>query len=181
MTPLQLELHTERKARLARMSPRPRQISPAPQPAANRSPPVKPWFRMLPDHTPWFVLLGEGMVPPTPKKRPESSVGLRVGSIQMAVAEHFDIGLTDLNSDRRTANVVKPRQIVMYLSRRLTRNSLPEIGRRCGGRDHTTVMHAINVCARILERDQEYADDIRELFAKLEPYAPDRPRMCEAS
>lgn len=63
--------------------------------------------------------------------------------IQHIVADHFGVPVIDMVSQRRTASVVRPRQIAMYLSRLLTLRSLPEIGRRFGGRDHTTVMHGV--------------------------------------
>lgn len=67
-----------------------------------------------------------------------------VDEIRRVVSAHFKIRTADINSARRTANVVKPRQIAMVLAKHLTLKSLPEIGRRFGGRDHTTVLHAVN-------------------------------------
>jgi hypothetical protein len=175
MTPMQMELHAERKARLERMggwAPR-RQIiavpPPVPTPKIEPEPakpePVKPlWFRPL-SARPWYVFFAEAMVRP-PKPEPER---LRIAKILRVVAQHFDVKTTDLTSARRTDRIVRPRQIAMYLSRRLTDQSLPEIGRRFGGRDHTTVLHAVNVCERILMDEEKYADDIRALFKKLEP------------
>ena len=59
------------------------------------------------------------------------------------VARQYNVSRSDLLSSRRTANVVRPRQVAMYLAKTLTLRSLPEIGRRFGGRDHTTVLHAV--------------------------------------
>jgi hypothetical protein len=158
MTPLQMELHTERKARLARMAPRPRiSAVPTPTPATDQKP-VKTWFRFIPDGT---VVAFPG----------RSSNVLRIADIQRTVAEHFKVTLLDLNSARRTGDIVRPRQIAMYLARKLTSKSLPEIGRRCGRKDHTTVLHAVTVCERILKEEEKLAPDIRELSAKLESYA----------
>jgi hypothetical protein len=174
MTPMQMELHAERKARLERMGGwepiRQRSAIPPHVLAPKIEPePVKPlWFRPLSDR-PWYVVFAEGMVRPSSETEPESPKGLRIADIQRVVAEHFDTTLLDLKSARRTAAIVRPRQIAMYLARKLTSKSLPEIGRRSGGRDHTTVLHAITVCERILKDEEELAPDIRELFAKLKP------------
>ena len=70
--------------------------------------------------------------------------------------------------ERRTAAVVKPRQIAMYLSKALTPRSLPEIGRRFGGRDHTTVIHAVKQIERLRAADSELDADIRLLTRQLE-------------
>jgi len=79
---------------------------------------------------------------------------LTVDKIQRAVAEEFGITLNDMTSKRRARDIARPRQVAMYLCKRLTKRSLPDIGRRFGGRDHTTVMHAVK---RI---DQLRAEDV---------------------
>ena len=63
--------------------------------------------------------------------------------IQKAVCDEFRVTLTDMTSKRRARVIARPRQVAMYLSKKLTKRSLPDIGRRFGGRDHTTVMHAV--------------------------------------
>lgn len=68
---------------------------------------------------------------------------LTVDRIQKAVCEEFRVTLTDMTSKRRARVIARPRQVAMYLSKKLTKRSLPDIGRRFGGRDHTTVMHAV--------------------------------------
>lgn len=68
---------------------------------------------------------------------------VRVEDIQRIVARHFNVPRSDLLSNRRTRTIVRPRQVAMYLAKVLTPRSLPEIGRRFGGRDHTTVLHAV--------------------------------------
>ncbi len=75
--------------------------------------------------------------------RPIELKRVRIEEIQRIVARHYNVNRSDLLSSRRTANVVRPRQIAMYLAKTLTLRSLPEIGRRFGGRDHTTVLHAV--------------------------------------
>src|SRR6202040_349491 len=66
-----------------------------------------------------------------------------IEEIQRRVAEHFNMKLADMHSERRARAVARPRQVAMYLAKQLTTRSLPEIGRKFGGRDHTTVMHAV--------------------------------------
>ena len=66
-----------------------------------------------------------------------------IDEIQRRVAEHFNIRLSEMTSERRARAVARPRQVAMYLAKQLTTRSLPEIGKKFGGRDHTTVMHAV--------------------------------------
>ena len=75
--------------------------------------------------------------------RPQEPKRVKIEDIQRVVARQYNVSRADLLSSRRTANVVRPRQIAMYLAKTLTLRSLPEIGRRFGGRDHTTVLHAV--------------------------------------
>ena len=76
------------------------------------------------------------------------------------MAEHFGIRLTDMHSARRARQVARPRQIAMYLCKRLTQRSLPEIGRKFGGRDHTTVMHAVRKIEELMDQDTSFQDDV---------------------
>ncbi|WP_371346489.1 chromosomal replication initiator protein DnaA [Ancylobacter sp. IITR112] len=91
----------------------------------------------------------------------------RVEDILKAVASHYDITRADIISQRRTANVVMPRQIAMYLAKTLTPRSLPEIGRRFGGRDHTTVLHAVRKIDGLRKVEAALAGDIERLTAVL--------------
>ena len=75
--------------------------------------------------------------------RPQEPKRVKIEDIQRIVARQYNVSRSDLLSSRRTANVVRPRQVAMYLAKTLTLRSLPEIGRRFGGRDHTTVLHAV--------------------------------------
>ena len=68
---------------------------------------------------------------------------MTIEDIQKRVAAHFNVRLADMFSERRSRSVARPRQIAMYLAKQLTQRSPPEIGRKFGGRDHTTVMHAV--------------------------------------
>lgn len=100
---------------------------------------------------PWFYIEGVRVLAP-----------LRVTEIMEVVCEFYGVDMNDMTSARRTAIIVKPRQVAMYLAKVMTGRSLPEIGRRFGGRDHTTVLHAI-----------------RRIGAKVE-LNPDAPEMFDA-
>jgi chromosomal replication initiation ATPase DnaA len=149
MTPFVERLHTEHKQRLARFAeaamrhntvpfkPAPR---PAPASAEEASPPLRPisddQFKEAHD-------LLEGVIN-------------KVEIIQRAVLTKFTgITLNDLKSARKPANVARARQIAMYLCKELTGKSLPDIGRRFGGRDHTTVLHAVRKIALQVQQDED--------------------------
>lgn len=91
---------------------------------------------------------------------------VRIEDIQKLVAVHFNISRADLLSARRTAQVVKPRQVAMFLAKVLTLRSLPEIGRRFGGRDHTTVLHAVRKIEKTVTLDQSLGEEV-ELLKRL--------------
>ncbi|MGH1374890.1 MAG: chromosomal replication initiator protein DnaA [Alphaproteobacteria bacterium] len=85
---------------------------------------------------------------------------ITIDEIQRKVAEHYNLKLTDMHSARRARQVARPRQVAMYLSKILTARSLPEIGRKFGGRDHTTVMHAIRKVEELMGDDAQIAQDV---------------------
>lgn len=91
---------------------------------------------------------------------------VKIDDIQKLVASHYNISRADILSSRRTANVVRPRQIAMYLSKVLTLRSLPEIGRRFGGRDHTTVLHAVRKVEELASKDKSLSEVI-ELLKRI--------------
>lgn len=91
-----------------------------------------------------------------------------IEEIQKKVAEHYSIRLTDMSSARRARAVARPRQVAMYLAKQLTSRSLPEIGRKFGNRDHTTVMHAVARVQDLMERDGTFAEDVELLRRLLE-------------
>ena len=91
-----------------------------------------------------------------------------IEEIQKKVAEHYSIRLTDMSSARRARAVARPRQVAMYLAKQLTSRSLPEIGRKFGNRDHTTVMHAVSRVTELMERDGTFAEDVELLQRLLE-------------
>jgi chromosomal replication initiator protein len=92
---------------------------------------------------------------------------ITVDDIQKAVAEHFGLKQADLLSERRTRAVARPRQAAMYLAKQLTTRSLPDIGRRFGGRDHTTVLHAVRRIEELRAQDPTLAADIEAVARKL--------------
>jgi len=91
-----------------------------------------------------------------------------IEEIQKRVAEHYNIRLSEMHSARRARAVARPRQVAMYLAKQLTSRSLPEIGRKFGGRDHTTVMHAVRKIDEIRAADNEFAEDVELLRRMLE-------------
>jgi chromosomal replication initiator protein len=91
-----------------------------------------------------------------------------IDEIQKRVAEHYNIRLADMHSARRARAVARPRQVAMYLCKQLTPRSLPEIGRKFGGRDHTTVMHAVRKIEELRTADRSLAEDIELLRRMLE-------------
>jgi chromosomal replication initiator protein len=91
---------------------------------------------------------------------------VRIEHIQKVVAKHFNISRQDIVSSRRNRSIVRPRQISMYLAKTLTDRSFPEIGRRFGGRDHTTVLHAVRKIDTLMREDRSFAEEV-ELLKRL--------------
>lgn len=164
------DLHDAHKARLRRIAsaavkpPAPPVVVSAPAPA----PVVAPfnldavWAdrqrRIYKD--PWFQIVdGPKVFEPAP---------LKVEDIQRVVCAHYTIERNALLSPRRTQNVVRPRQIAMYLCKKLTQKSLPEIGRRFGGRDHTTVLHAVRKIEWLIGEDDDVAATVADIRRKCE-------------
>ena len=87
--------------------------------------------------------------------------------IQTTVSERFGLSMDELCGDRRSQNIVYPRQVAMYLSRELTDASLPKIGREFGGRDHTTVIHETSKIARMIREDRSVYNLVQELTARI--------------
>lgn len=101
---------------------------------------------------------------PRPKRKfPE------IETIKAAVAKRYGVPILDMDSIRRTTALVRPRQIAMYLCRTMTLKSMPEIGRRFGGRDHTTVLHAVNKITALRQTDPALDETIIALTALLTP------------
>src|ERR1022692_919398 len=100
--------------------------------------------------------------------RPQEPKRVKIEDIQRVVARQYNVSRSDLLSSRRTANVVRPRQVAMYLAKILTLRSLPEIGRRFGGRDHTTVLHAVRKIEALAGNDGAFAEEIEALKRQLQ-------------
>ena len=93
---------------------------------------------------------------------------ITVEEIQRKVSEHYNIRLSDMIGPKRLRTYARPRQIAMFLSKQLTSRSLPEIGRRFGGRDHTTVMHGVRRIEELRTQDGQIAEDLEMLRRALE-------------
>ncbi len=100
--------------------------------------------------------------------RPQEPRRVKIEDIQRVVARQYNVSRSDLLSSRRTANVVRPRQVAMYLAKTLTLRSLPEIGRRFGGRDHTTVLHAVRKIEALVSKDVALSDEVELLKRQLQ-------------
>lgn len=157
LTPTILRFADERRARLIRMQPKPlasvvKSIVEIQEPAA---PPVP---NALFEEA-WTML-----------ERRRHTSAFKCEYIQREVLRHFPyVNRMDLIGQRRTANVVLPRQIAMYLCKTLTPRSLPDIGRRFGGRDHTTVLHAVRKVTALIQSRPDVAEMIASITAALQP------------
>ncbi|SLN53998.1 Chromosomal replication initiator protein DnaA [Roseovarius albus] len=93
---------------------------------------------------------------------------ISVEEIQRQVSDHYNIRLSDMIGPKRLRNFARPRQVAMYLCKQMTSRSLPEIGRRFGGRDHTTVMHGVKRIEELRTQDAQIAEDLELLRRTLE-------------
>jgi chromosomal replication initiator protein len=93
---------------------------------------------------------------------------ITIDEIQRRVAEHYNMRIGDMVSARRARAVARPRQVAMYLAKQLTSRSLPEIGKKFGNRDHTTVMHAVGRVTELMTADSGFAEDVDLLRKMLE-------------
>jgi chromosomal replication initiator protein len=91
-----------------------------------------------------------------------------IDEIQRRVAEHYNLKLSEMTSDRRARVVARPRQVAMYLAKQLTTASLPQIGQKFGKRDHTTVMHAVRKIEELMLSDAGLAEDVELLRRMLQ-------------
>ena len=91
---------------------------------------------------------------------------VKIDEIQRIVSKHYGVSRSDILSSRRTRSIVRPRQIAMFLSKQLTSRSLPEIGRRFGDRDHTTVLHAVRKITGMIDGDETLREEI-DLLKRL--------------
>ena len=93
---------------------------------------------------------------------------LTIDEIMKKVCEHYNLRMSDMVSARRTRSIARPRQMAMYLAKKLTPRSYPEIGRKFGGRDHTTVLHGVRKIEELITQDSQVAEDALLLERKLE-------------
>ena len=91
-----------------------------------------------------------------------------IEEIQKVVAEHYNIRMADMHSPRRSQAVARPRQVAMYIAKQLTACSLPAIGRKFGGRDHTTVLYAVRKVEERMAADKGFAEEVELLIRRLE-------------
>lgn len=169
-SPLQrkaIEASLERQRRMKAAAVQAAAQSPADKTERSRSAalveakPLRPAYEVM-----WFydlVLFAESWIPGMPAAKPR----LRIDQIQKAVAEFYSVSVRDIISSRRTANIVKPRQVGYFLSKALTLQSLPEIGRRFGGRDHSSALHGIRKIERLRETDERLESELRTIAHSL--------------
>jgi chromosomal replication initiator protein len=91
-----------------------------------------------------------------------------IEEIQKATVEHYGIRMADMTSSRRSRAIARPRQVAMFLAKQLTTRSLPEIGKKFGNRDHTTVMHAVRQIEALSKEDRQLSDDVEQLKRRLQ-------------
>lgn len=147
-------LHEAKKARdlrLGRVAP---VVVPAPMPSPEQP---EPEVLVLP---PWPFVPAKHDKPIRPS--------LTMGLIQKTVCADYRIGIQEMNGNRRTIAIVRPRWVAMYLASKLLGWSLPRIGRGFGNKDHTTVLHAVKGIAELRKRDAELDRRIKKLAAKIE-------------
>ena len=97
----------------------------------------------------------------------DSNKSINVEAIQNIVAVYFNLDIQEMLSPRRSRSLARPRQIAMYLAKRYTTNSLPDIGRKFSNRDHTTVIHAVKKIEELIKKDNEIKNNIIEIKKKL--------------
>lgn len=163
MTPLQTEAHQRHKRFHQAIAERAAKIAKKPETQIVQEAPssFNDWvarqerLNPLPKET-WFSIVGESD-PPTPT----------VGAIQRAICQHFNVSKRDLLSARRTVDICRPRQIGYYLTKKLTGRSLPEIGRRFGGRDHTSALSGIRKIEQLRTCDAVLESDLHAIAASV--------------
>lgn len=146
------QLHAERKARLERLGV-------ATYRAEYSPPPAPPEAEYLAHDAGWETMWHYDLV--LTRARPPKEVSVK--NIQQVVAEHYKVDVKDILAHRRTSDIVLPRHVAMYLTKKLTHRSLPEIGRMFGRRDHTTVLFAIRKIEALFETDSDLYRTITQL------------------
>ena len=148
-----------------RFTPPVRRVMPFKKPSG---PPVRDWLYISkPAPAPAPVAAPEPAPAPTEPDCHFSDTRLTVRKIIMQTAAHYMIEPIEIVSHRRAASITVPRQVAMYLAKTLTLRSLPQIGRRFGGRDHTTVLHAVRKITGLVATDQNLATEIAAIEQEL--------------
>ena len=161
-----LEQYRDAMAATARvLYPHPRVAAP-PEPAPKPVQPLR--FATITFYTQEAWLTKIGLLSGSIAYKPLNARRHTIDEIQAAVCERYGLPILEMSSSRRDREVARPRQVAMYLSKQLTPRSLPEIGRRFGGRDHTTVIHAVRQIEKLRKLDPALDDDVRTLLRELE-------------
>jgi hypothetical protein len=147
-----MTLHRERVARLARISAAATKRDVLPPDPAPVAPPAVAFKK-----EPWFYIVGVS-----------ADALLTMRQIKEAVCEHFGLEMVSMSTGRRNRAEVRPRQIAMYLCRELTSQSMPQIGRGFGGKDHSTIHHACGRIRSLLLADKKMSRDVAAIRAALE-------------
>lgn len=162
LTPSQRLAAQARRDRIARIAAAAKPDKPLPPlPLKKQLPPEPPfgeWFKR--QERLWFSIVEE-IDPTTGKKK------TGIEDIKRVVARYYQVSVHDIISGRRTANVIRPRQVAMYLAKTMTPLSLPQIGRRIGNKDHTTVLYGVRKITRLLASDPDLAADIENIMQAL--------------
>lgn len=152
--------YAECRARIMSAQPRPKEVAPVVEPA--------PYAPFLWKGKPYLsVAWGVEAKPPRQEPEPEPKVYPSVFHIMGVVAAEFGVSLTDMQSARRTKELVTPRHVAAYLAKKLTLHSLPAIGRMMGGRDHTTILHAVRKTEKTMESDMALVGLVAKLEARV--------------
>ncbi len=179
-SPLQVQAHRERIERLRRLGGTPKQVirfRPKPVAVVIEAPQQEEPAQAIPaisEQPAEIVVSGVnitaqpavGLVPVGSLKKIAP-----IASIQRFICSRYGISMTDLNGKLRTAKVVTPRQIAMYLCRKVTSRSLPEIGRKFGERDHTTVLHSVQKIESMMANSPEFAKEVQAIAKAIETEA----------
>lgn len=126
---------------------------------------LKTWVRRQIDYRPWFSIEGE-ITPSAPRLTVFLAPGT-VTKIQRICCDYYDVSMDDLMASHRFAEAVRARHVAMFLAKEFTNKSLPEIGRRFGNKDHTTVLHAFRRISKFESQDGNLAADLRILRERV--------------
>jgi chromosomal replication initiator protein len=142
------------------------------KPWHHRSPPPAPRIVPVEDRTPQVQPIPITYTTPRVIYFPQSELrraesATRIRHIVQLVASFYRVSVHDIRSDRRTSELIRARHAAFYLAKVITQRSYPEIGRRMGGRDHTTVLHGVRRVTRLIETDAAYANEIETLRSML--------------